>query len=143
MIIFLGCPNYPGSNLFCKDHKDHISPIIHHKQLQKESLAALNKDKIDQMYETEKDGIFLIEEIVKKRSNKKKDEYLIKWEGYTTMTWELASTVPLFLRQRFNKTGLGTIPKPKIRSSKVCGELFSGVSLHIKVFILFNIRSLL
>ena len=77
------------------------------------------------MHDTEKDGIFLIEEIKEKRYRKNKEQYLIKWKGYKTMTWELAASVPLFLRQHFDKTGYGTVPKPRIRNSKVCGELFT------------------
>ena len=76
------------------------------------------------MHEQEKDGIFLIEEIISKKREKNKDLFLIKWKGYSTQTWEAASTVPQFLRDAFDKTGSGRLPNPRIRNSKVCGKLY-------------------
>ena len=76
------------------------------------------------MHDQEKDGIFLIEEIIAKKREKNKELFLIKWKGYSTQTWEPASTVPQFLRDAFIKTGSGRLPKPRIRNSKVCGKLY-------------------
>ena len=83
--------------------------MVPHKLIKKENLAKLNKDKRDKMHDTELDGVFLIEEILEKKEN----EYHIKWKGYTTTTWEPASTVPKFIRD-FYRTGQKKLPNPKI-----------------------------
>ena len=112
-----GCPRYPGSQLFCSSHKDHVSPVVHHKQMKAENLAQLNKDKRGQQHDTEIDGVFLIEEILEKKGT----TYHIKWKGYSTTTWEPAASVPKFIQDFYKRTGMSKLPKPRILDSRVCG----------------------
>ena len=121
-----GCPRYPGSNLFCSSHKDHVSPVVHHKQMKPDNLAQLNKDKRGQQHDTDVDGVFLIEEILEKKGTK----YHIKWKGYSTTTWEPASSVPQFIQDFYKRTGKSRLPKPRILDSRVCGMGICIVARH-------------
>ena len=117
--VAAGCPNYPGTKLFCSSHKDHASPVMHHKQIQEENLAKLNKDKKGQQHDSELDGVFLIEEILAKRG----ERYHIKWKGYSTTTWEPAKNVPMFIQEFYQRTGQSKLPKPRIVDSRISGNL--------------------
>ena len=114
----IGCPRYPGAKLFCPSHKDHVSPVVHHKQIKADNLAQLNKDKKGQQHDTDMDGVFLIEEILEKKASR----YHIKWKGYTVTTWEPASSVPKFIKDFYQRTGQSKLPKPRILDSRVCGR---------------------
>ena len=103
--------------MFCTSHKDHESPVVHHKDIRADNLSQLNRDKRSQQHDTEIDGVFVIEEILEKKGTK----YHIKWKGYTTTTWEPASAVPLFIRDFYDRTGQSKLPKPRILDSRVCG----------------------
>ena len=114
----LGCSKYPGSALFCTDHKDHKSPALHHKQLEESSLATLNRDKKNRQHDSELDGVFLVEEIL----GVKDDRYHVKWKGYQTTTWEPSKNIPKFIKDFYKKTGKSKLPKPRILDTRTCGE---------------------
>ena len=116
--LMTGCPRYPGNTLFCSSHKNHVSPALHHKQIQKQSLEKLNKDKKDQQHDAELDGVFLIEEILEKNG----DNFHIKWNGYDTTTWEPAENIPKFIQEFYIRTGQSKLPKPRIMDTRVVGE---------------------
>ena len=126
----VGCPRYPGAKLFCSSHKDHASPVIHHKQIKADSLAQLNKDKKGQQHDSDLDGVFLIEEILEKKANR----YHIKWKGYSVTTWEPASSVPQFIQDFYQRTGQSKLPKPRILDSRVYGRN----SIYLPWLILFH-----
>ena len=91
---------------------------MHHKQIDKESLSSLNRDKKNQQHDTELDGVFLIEEIL----GKEDDKFHIKWASYTTTTWEPAKNIPKFIRDYYSRTGSFLLPKPRILDTRVSGE---------------------
>lgn len=109
--------------------------MVHHKQIQKENLQQLNKDKKGQQHETEIDGVFLIDEILAKKG----DKYHIKWTGYTTTTWEPSSSVPPFIRDYYKKTGRSKLPNPRILDSRVCGEYLVLVESS-RTFFVFSVQ---
>ena len=115
--ILTGCPRYPGSGLFCSTHKDHVSPALHHKQLEQKNVRALNEDKKDRQHAAELDGVFVIDEILEEKNG----SYHIKWKGYTATTWEPSDHVPKFIRDYYKKTGQSKLPKPRIIDTRVMG----------------------
>lgn len=104
--------------MFCRDHKDHSSPALHHKQLEESSLAVLNRDKKNRQHDAELDGVFLVEEIL----DKKGDKYHIKWKGYTATTWEPSKNIPKFIRDFYERTGVSKLPKPRILDTRKTGR---------------------
>ena len=116
--LMTGCPRYPGNTLFCLSHKNHVSPALHHKQIQKESLQKLNKDKKNEQHDAELDGVFLVDEVLEKCG----DMFHIKWKGYATTTWEPESNIPQFIKDYYIRTGNSRLPKPRIMDSRVVGN---------------------
>ena len=124
--LLTGCSRYPGTGLFCSSHKNHVSPALHHKQIQKQSLDKLNKDKKNQQHESELDGVFLIEKIL----DEKAGFYHIQWKGYETTTWEPAENIPKFIRDYYCRTGISVLPKPRILDSRIIGRISMRISAN-------------
>ena len=104
--------------MFCKEHKDHSSPALHHKQIDESNLAILNKDKKNRQHDSELDGMFLVEEILER----KKDKYHIKWKGYSATTWESSKNIPKFIKDFYDRTGQSKLPKPRILATRTSGK---------------------
>jgi hypothetical protein len=60
----------------------------------------------------------------KKRINRGNPEYLVQWEGYPSskQTWKKMENIPKFIVDYYEKTGQTTIPKPRIKSTKLVGS---------------------
>ena len=58
-----------------------------------------------------------------KRKAKKGYQYEVSWEGYPgTRTWEPQENIPRFLTTYYDKTGRESIPRAKIRHTKMVGS---------------------
>ena len=70
----------------------HASPAGRGRECEKIECWQKNR-----LHDSELDGVFLIEKILEK----KQDKYHIKWQGYSTTTWEPRKNIPKFIRDLF------------------------------------------
>ena len=68
--------------------------------------------------------------VLKKKTTKTEDMYLIKWENYENPTWEPKANIPEFIINYFEKTGRSNIPTARIKHTKVVG----GSKYHLLVW---------
>ena len=61
--------------------------------------------------------------ILKKKTEKGKTFYEVKWENYTETTWEPQENIPDFIVKYYEKTGNNNIPAARIKNTKVVGRL--------------------
>ena len=92
----------------------HASPAGRGRECEKIECWQKNR-----LHDSELDGVFLIEKILEK----KQDKYHIKWQGYSTTTWEPRKNIPKFIRDYFERTGKSNLPNPRILDTRTCGEI--------------------
>ena len=119
------------------DHKNHASPVISHKDLERSNVELLNADKKGQQHEVELDGVFLVEEILEKKGQR----YHIKWKGYEVTTWEPAHHIPKFIRDYHERTGQGLLPTPRILETRKTGNLNKTSSARLQTNYMASVKS--
>ena len=119
---FAGCTTHPPpGEKFCAEHKTEKTPALTPDQIRKENLEDLNKQQQENS-DQERDNIFVIQEIVKKRGCPGNEEYLVKFENYEKPVWEPRDSIPPFIITYYEKTGNSKIPPARIKHTKTIGK---------------------
>ena len=91
-------------------------------QVTDSTKSCLNKEHTGRDTGLERDSIFIIEKILKKKNVGKATKYLIKWENYHQTTWEPQENIPKIFKEYFERTGKQDIPTPRIKHTKKIGN---------------------
>ena len=119
----LGCTSHPSPwEIFCSQHKNEQTPALPPSNLRKETLENLNLQNSAGNYHQDRDNIFVLEEIAKKRESDKGLDYLVKFENYENPVWELSTSIPPFIINYYEKTGRSKIPPARIKHTKTVGR---------------------
>ena len=124
-----GCTKIPApKNKFCQDHKNEETPCILGNKVQKTTRESLRnyRKKTSKNKTAPGDNVFTVECILDSKIKQGKKCYLVKWSEFpeAQSTWELESSIPLFIRKYYEKKeNLGKIlPNPLIKRSKKVGK---------------------
>ena len=115
-------------NKFCQDHKNEETPCILGNKVQKTTRESLRnyRKKTSKNKTAPGDNVFTVECILDSKIKQGKKCYLVKWSEFpeAQSTWELESSIPLFIRKYYEKKeNLGKIlPNPLIKRSKKVGK---------------------
>ena len=122
--LVTGCTRNPGTqSKFCSDHREHSVPCMLSKNIHGISeLMKEKKTKTHYVAHDWTDKVFVIEEVLEKKVERKSVKYLIKFKDYSTTTWQLAENIPKFVIQNFQK-GIKKVPNPRVLEKKSKGTV--------------------
>ena len=124
-----GCTKIPAPKAkFCNDHKNEETPCILGNKVQKSTRESLKnfRKKNSKDKSAPGDNVYTVESILDTRVKQGKKCYLVKWSEFPVAqsTWELESSIPVFIRKYYEKkTNFGKkLPNPVIKRSKKVGK---------------------
>ena len=120
----VGCTRIPRvGEKFCAEHLSSNVPSIPANKLTTENVKKLRKSVRKVKTERTDEDIYNVEGLHGKKKSKKGELlYLVKWQGYSTKTWEKETNIPKYIRDFYDRTGKSEIPKPRIKSVKKAGS---------------------